>query len=151
MSRELKVSSIEEGTVIDHIPAGNALKVVRILGIEGEGATVSIVMNVGSRQTGRKDIVKVEDRTLSREELDKIALVAPDATINLIEDFDVVEKRGVELPDEIVGIVECPNRSCITNAGEPVEPRFRVVKRDPVRLRCVYCEREVEEIAEHLR
>lgn len=150
MSRELKVSSIESGTVIDHVSAGNALKVVRILGIEGTGATVSIVMNVRSGTMGRKDIVKVEDRTLSKEELDKIALVAPDATINLIEDFEIVEKRGVELPGEISGIVECPNRSCVSNAGEPVTPRFRVVEEEPVRLRCVYCEKEVEDVAEHL-
>jgi len=150
LSRELKVSSIEQGTVIDHIRGGNALKVVRILGIEGSGETVSIVMNVRSGRMGRKDIVKVEDRTLSREELDKIALVAPGATINIIEDFEVVEKHGVELPDEIGEIVRCPNERCITNAGEPISTRFEVVSKEPVRLRCVHCEKEVEDVEENL-
>lgn len=150
MTRELRVSSIENGTVIDHVRGGNALKVVRILGIEGTGATVSIVMNVNSGRMGKKDIVKVEDRTLSREEVDKVALVAPSATINIIEDFEVVEKHGVELPDEIDRIVRCPNESCVTNAGEPVSSRFEVVGEEPVRLRCVYCEREVEDVEEHL-
>lgn len=150
MTREMRVSSIANGTVIDHVNAGNALKVVRILGIEGTGVTVSIVMNVRSGKMGRKDIVKVEDRTLSREELDKIALVAPGATINIIEDFDVVEKYGVELPDEIEGLVVCHNQRCVTNAGEPVASRFVVIDRDPVRLRCGYCERELEDVEEHL-
>ncbi|MBS1263901.1 MAG: Aspartate carbamoyltransferase regulatory chain [Methanonatronarchaeales archaeon] len=150
MGRELKVSSIERGTVIDHIRAGNALKVVRILGIEGSGATVSIVMNVSSGTMGRKDILKVEDRTLSREEVDKIALVAPGATINIIEDFEVVEKHGVELPGEIGTILGCPNEGCVTNSGEPVSPRFTVVGREPVRLRCVYCEEETEDVEENL-
>ncbi len=141
MSEELVVRRISNGTVIDHIPAGRALKVLRILGITGEeGYMVSMVMNVYSKKLGRKDIVKVEGRELSSEEVNKIALVAPTATINIVRDYEVVEKRKVELPDKIEGIVRCVNPKCVTNAPrEAVHPSFRVISRKPLKLVCEYC------------
>jgi len=138
--RTLLIRKIENGTVIDHITAGYALDVLRILGIRGrEGNVISIAMNVPSRKLGRKDIVKIEDRELRPEEVDRIALIAPQATINIIRDFAVAEKKRVTLPEVIVGIVKCANPTCISNSNEPVTPQLNVVQRSPLLLRCHYC------------
>ncbi|MHA1615855.1 MAG: aspartate carbamoyltransferase regulatory subunit [Candidatus Njordarchaeales archaeon] len=141
MSEELRVRKIKNGTVIDHIPSGRSLAVLRILGIKGdEGLVVAIVMNVESRKLGRKDIVKIEDRELSQEEVNKIALIAPTATINIIRNYEVVKKYRVSLPNEIVNLVRCVNPTCITNKpNEPIKPLFTVVSRNPVKLQCTYC------------
>lgn len=148
--KELKIQPIKNGTVIDHITAGNALKVLRILGIpKTHSSIVSIVMNVNSRM-GKKDIVKVENRELDPHEVDKIALIAPKATINIIRDYEVAEKYRVKLPDEIIGIVRCSNPTCVSNAREPVKPRFIVKNKDPLVIRCYYCEREPEDIADRV-
>ncbi|MBI4416703.1 MAG: aspartate carbamoyltransferase regulatory subunit, partial [Euryarchaeota archaeon] len=120
--RDLKVTPIKNGTVIDHIPSGMALKVLKVLGITGDvSSTVSVLMHVPSKRRGAKDIVKVEDRELNPRELNKIALIAPAATINIIRNYNVAEKHTVTLPDRIVGILRCGNPNCITNAREPVE------------------------------
>ncbi len=148
--KELKIPLIKNGSVIDHITAGDAIKVLRILGIpETTTSVVSVAINVKSKM-GRKDIVKVENRELDPYEVDKIALIAPKATINIIRNYDVAEKHNVKLPDEISGIVSCPNPTCVSNANEPIETRFRVVSRDPPRIKCYYCEREPEDIAERI-
>jgi len=151
MKKELKIPRIKDGTVIDHITAGNAVKVLRILGIpEGSSSVVSVAMNVKSR-LGKKDIVKVENRELDPYEVDKIALIAPKATINIIRDYEVAEKHKVELPDELIGIARCSNPTCVSNAkGEPVKSRFKVISRDPPRIKCYYCEREIEDISERI-
>jgi len=137
----LVVSKIRSGTVIDHIPAGKALDILRILGITGrEGLRIAIIMNVESKKMGRKDIIKIEGKRLSPQDLDIIALVAPTATVNIIEDFKVIEKHKVSIPNEIVGILVCPNPTCMSNKkGEPIKSRFRVISRDPLRLQCEYC------------
>lgn len=146
--KELKVTPIKNGTVIDHIPAGMALKVLKILGItdESSGSTVSVVMRVSSKKKELKDIVKVEDRELLEREVDKIALVAPQATINIIRNYEVTQKHRVRLPEIAKGILRCQNPNCITNLREPVETEFIVISENPVRLRCVYCERELEDL-----
>jgi len=146
---ELRVSKIKNGTVIDHIPGSQALNVLAILGIDGTGGeTVSIGMNVPSDRLGRKDVVKVEDRELSQSEVDVLSLIAPAATINIIRGFDVIEKHRVERPEEVVGVLQCPNKHCITNDNEPVESRFEVLEDG---VRCVYCDTIIREnIAEHL-
>jgi aspartate carbamoyltransferase regulatory subunit len=145
--KELYVKKIRNGTVIDHISAGHALDVVKILGIgHGAGDIVSIAMNVPSKTASKKDIVKVENRELKPSEVDKIALIAPSATINIIRDYEVAEKTRVKLPDSIRGIVRCANPACVSNAGEPVEPTFMVERQDPLRLRCFYCSRIMEKI-----
>jgi len=146
--KELKITPIKDGTVIDHITPGHAVKVLHILKIpESTAAVVSVAMNVSGKM-GKKDIVKVENRELNPKELDKIALIAPKATINIIRDFEVVKKHKVELPNEIIGIAKCSNPTCISNAREPVEARFQVMSKDPLRIRCYYCEREPEDIFE---
>jgi aspartate carbamoyltransferase regulatory subunit len=146
--KTLKITPIKDGTVIDHITPGRALKVLRVLNLpESTSSVVSILMNVMGKK-GKKDIVKVENRELDPKELDKIALIAPKATINIIRDYEVVKKHTVEIPDEVVGITRCSNPTCISNAREPVESRFHVISKDPPRIRCYYCEREPEDIAE---
>ena len=145
--RELKITPIKNGTVIDHIGNGLALEVLRIIGV-GEldkDSTVSVALHVRSQKLGWKDIVKVENMELSPRKVNAIALIAPTATISIIRDFKVREKRSVDLPDHILGVLRCPNPNCITNQAEPVESEFEVVKRRPVHLRCIYCDRLVED------
>ncbi|MEF8773955.1 MAG: aspartate carbamoyltransferase regulatory subunit [Halobacteriales archaeon] len=146
---ELRVSKIRSGTVIDHVPGGQALNVLAILGIDGSGGdAVSVGMNVPSERMGTKDIVKVEGRELSQDEVDVLSLIAPQATINIVREYDVVEKSRVERPEAVAGVLECPNLDCITNADEPVETRFEVMDDG---VRCAYCETIVrEDLAEHL-
>lgn len=148
--KELKIQPIKDGTVIDHITAGNAVKVLHILEIpKTSSSIVSVAMNVKSR-LGKKDIVKVENRELDTNEVDKIALIAPKATINIIRGYEVAEKHRVKLPDEIIGIVRCSNPTCVSNSSEPVKSRFKVISKDPTRIKCYYCEREPEDIAERI-
>ncbi|VVB86275.1 Aspartate carbamoyltransferase regulatory chain [uncultured archaeon] len=152
IEKEMRVRRIEHGTVIDHITAGQALNVLRILGISGTTrAVVSVAMNVPSGAIGSKDIVKVEDRELKEEEVDRISLIAPNATINIIRDFAVIEKYRVDLPERLDGVVKCANPNCISNTNEPVISKFMVNKK-PVELRCIYCDHVISEgIAEHLK
>ena len=134
----LRVSKIRDGTVIDHITGGRALKVLAILGIDGsEGEVVSVGMNVPSDRLGRKDVVKVEGRELSQGELDVLSLIAPAATINIIREYEVVEKNLVERPERVTGVLDCPNHNCITTADEPIDSEFEVLEDG---VRCVYCD-----------
>jgi len=139
--RGLLISPIKDGTVIDHIRAGAALTVLRMLGITGQtDEELSIATNVTSMtggQEGKKDIVKVSNRELSKEEVDRIALVSPQATINIIRDYIVVEKKGVETPKLLSGIVKCTNAGCITNDNEPIKSAFEVTEEG---LHCLYCD-----------
>jgi len=126
--------------VIDHITPGFALDVLKILGINGkDGEVVTAAMNVESKRQHNKDIVKIQNRELKPGEVDKIALIAPNATINIIRNYDVASKKVVELPAVIRGIIKCDNPSCISNSREPVEPQFTVDQREPIRLRCYFC------------
>jgi aspartate carbamoyltransferase regulatory subunit len=150
--RELKITPIKNGTVIDHIGNGLALEVLRIIGVEDldKDSTVSVALHVRSQKIGWKDIVKVENMELSPRKVNAIALIAPTATISIIRESKVQEKRSVDLPDRIVGVLRCPNSNCITNQREPVESDFEVARRRPVVLRCTYCERLVDEFLSHL-
>ena len=138
--KELRVSKIKSGTVIDHIRGGFALDVVKILGITGkEKRIMTIAINVPSKRFGTKDIVKIEGKALSSQEVNRIALVAPHASINIIHDYSVVEKLEVKLPVTIEGIVKCVNPCCITNADEPVISKFHIKQEEPLLLKCHYC------------
>ncbi len=143
----IRIVKIHNGTVIDHIRAGHALEVLQILGITGkEGSVVTLAMNISSSRIGSKDIVKIEDRFLEDSEVARIALVAPEATINKIRDSQVIDKRRVELPDQLTNIVICPNPRCITNKErEPILPKYQVVSRKPIKLKCLYCWTIVDE------
>ena len=138
--RELRVSKIKDGTVIDHINSGYALDVVKILRITGrEKRIMTIAINVPSKHLRAKDIVKIEGRALNTQEVNKIALVAPHATINIIRNYDVVEKLEVKLPKVIEDIIKCANPACISNSNEPVEAKFYVESEEPLLLKCHYC------------
>jgi len=152
MVRELKITPIKNGTVIDHITNGLALEVLRIINVQSldKDSTVSVAIRVRSGKLGWKDIVKVENMELSPRKVNAIALITPRATISIIRDYKVQEKRSVDLPDRIVGILRCPNPNCITNQPEPVESEFEVTDRRPVVLTCAYCERRVESFLNRL-
>jgi aspartate carbamoyltransferase regulatory subunit len=144
--KELRVSKIKDGTVIDHIRGGYALDVVRILGITGkEKRVMTIAINVPSKRFGVKDIVKIEGKALNAMEVNRIALVAPHASINIIQNYAVVEKLEVKLPHAIEGIVKCVNPCCISNSGEPVAPKFYVKQEEPLLLKCHYCSTTLEQ------
>lgn len=149
-----RVTAINNGTVIDHVPAGSALAVLRMLSIAGDRASpISLVMNVPSSKHGRKDIIKVEDRELTQDELDRLALIAPKASVAIIRSYSVAEKREVSIGNELVNIASCTFSNCITtNPREPQDHRLKVVKADPIELRCRYCGRpqEMEELIENL-
>jgi len=151
--KEIKVAPIRNGTVIDHITAGQSLNVLKILGVNENtiDSTISVLIKVPSKKgAGWKDVVKVEDRELDPRMVDKIALIAPDATIVIIRDFIVAEKYKVKLDDIVSGLVKCSNPHCITNKGEPVEPEFRVIDRSSSKLRCMYCDRILTNISDNL-
>jgi aspartate carbamoyltransferase regulatory subunit len=141
VSGKIRIVKIVDGTVIDHIRAGNALEVLKILGITGKnGNVVTLAMNISSSRIEKKDIVKVENRFLDTAEVARIALVAPEATINLIKDSKVIKKTRVELPETITGIMKCPNERCVTNKErEPIQSKYQVVTRKPIQLKCLYC------------
>jgi aspartate carbamoyltransferase regulatory subunit len=138
--KELRVSKIKNGTVIDHIRGGYALDVIKILGITGkEKKVMTIAINVPSKRFGVKDIVKIEGKALDSQEVNRIALVAPHASINIIHDYTVEEKLEVKLPQTIEGIVKCSNPCCISNSDEPAGSKFYVKTEEPLLLKCHYC------------
>ena len=142
-NKNLKVQRIKKGTVIDHIPGGKALLILRVIGADEGDDTLLILVNVQSRRFGKKDIIKIENRELSQKEIDAISLIAPEAKINIISNFEITKKVKIKIPDSIEGIAKCSNPVCITNTNEPVLSRFEVHKKDseePI-LRCSYCER----------
>ena len=138
--KTLSVSAIKAGTVIDHVPASALFKVVSILNLDKLDTMITIGNNLGSDKLGKKGIIKLSKVFFADDEVNKIALVAPCAKLNIIRDFEVVEKRVVEIPDEIVGIAKCVNPKCITN-NEEVTTRFEVVSKSEVKLKCHYCEK----------
>jgi aspartate carbamoyltransferase regulatory subunit len=142
-TKELKVAALRNGTVIDHIPADKLYKVVSILHLDTCEHQITIGNNLDSAKVGKKGIIKISDRAFEEDETNKIALIAPNAKINIIREFIVVEKRPLILPEEIREIVQCTNPVCITN-NQPVTTRFHVMKHDEeIMLKCHYCEREV--------
>lgn len=145
--KHLSVSAIENGTVIDHIPAQNLFKVITILGLDRIPNQITFGTNLESKLLGKKAIVKIADKYFERDEINRIALVAPHAKLNIIKNYEVTEKMLVEVPNDIVGIVKCVNPKCITNA-EKVTPKFKVVDKNSVSLKCHYCEKITDQ--EHM-
>lgn len=132
------MAALKDGTVIDRVPCSALFKAVRILGIENMTNNVTIGNNLSSRRLGTKGIIKVSGVEFPEDVLNRIAVIAPTAKINIIRDYEVVEKRRVELPDTIVGIARCQNPKCISN-NEPMRSRFTVTDREDVTLKCHYC------------
>lgn len=137
---KLKVSAIKDGTVIDHIPSSTLFKVISILGLDIIQNQITFGSNLESEKLGNKAIIKVSDMYFRDDEINKIALIAPHAKLNIIKDYEVVEKKVVEIPDIIKGIVRCFNPQCITN-HEPMTTCFSVISKEPVALKCRYCEK----------
>ncbi|KAF6243095.1 aspartate carbamoyltransferase regulatory subunit [Nitrosopumilus sp. b1] len=139
---ELIVRRIREGTVIDHIDEGKGLRVLNALDIDGkDGSLITIALNVPSGKFKKKDIIKVENRFLRDDDTNKLAVIAPKATVNIIKNFKLVEKRRVSLPNEIGRIFRCSNPDCITNSTEHIESVMQVIDRDGLVLKCRYCSR----------
>ena len=138
--KQLSVSAIKEGTVIDHIPSDSLFKVISILGLDKVKTLVTFGNSFESKKLGKKGIIKVSDVFFTTEEINKIALVAPTAKLNIIRNFEVVEKMKVEIPDNVQGIIKCVNPKCITN-HQKVMTKFTVISKDEVQLKCHYCEK----------
>lgn len=139
-TRQLLVRRIKDGTVIDHIESGKALLVLRTLDITGkEGNVITVALNVPSSKHDKKDIIKVENKFLEKNETNKLALIAPHATINIIKEYKLVEKRKIQLPDSITGVFKCTNLKCVTNSDEYIKPVINIIDKEKVILRCKYC------------
>ncbi|MFH1296292.1 MAG: aspartate carbamoyltransferase regulatory subunit [Bacteroidota bacterium] len=138
--KELKVSAIENGTVIDHIPSHNVFQVIRILNLTDYPNQLLIGTNLESHKMGKKGIIKVSNKFFEPQEINKIALVAPSATLIVIRDFNVTEKKQVKIPTQVEKIVKCFNPNCITN-NEEMETHFTVIDKRELKLRCRYCEK----------
>lgn len=138
--KELKVSALINGTVIDHIPSENLFDVISILELEKSETMITFGTNFESKKLGRKGIIKISETYFKDIEIDKIALVAPNAKLNIIKDYVVVDKKMVKLPDSIEGIVKCFNPKCITN-HQNITTKFSVVDKNNVSLLCHYCEK----------
>ena len=154
MNEMRRVTAFCNGTVVDHTPAGKSLQVMQMLRINvGRSNPISLVMNVPSGKVGRKDVLKIEDRELTQEELDRLALIAPNASVAIIRNYGVAEKRQIELGNELVNIASCSFWNCITqNSREPLPHKLRVVSTEPLDVRCSYCGRsqDIDELADSI-
>ena len=139
--KELQVAALRNGTVIDHIPSDKLFTVVAMLHLDEVTANITIGNNLESEKLGKKGIIKIADRFFSSEEINRLSVVAPNIVLNIIKDYEVVEKKPVIMPDELKGIVKCNNPKCITN-NEPMQTWFHVVDKEKGLLKCHYCERE---------
>ena len=140
--RELQVAALENGTAIDHIPPSQLFKVSKLLGLENMDNTITIGNNFQSKKMGCKGVIKISNKFFEEDEINRIALIAPKVILNIIRDYEVVEKKTVTLPDELVGLVKCNNPKCITN-NEPMPSRFEVIDKEKGTIKCRYCERKI--------
>ncbi|HEX9744180.1 MAG TPA: aspartate carbamoyltransferase regulatory subunit [bacterium] len=139
------ISQIERGTVIDHLNPNVVFQIVRILDIDDDTEEqVTVGTNLFSKHMGRKGIIKIGNRFLDQDTINKIAIISPNATVSNIDNYEVVQKFNVEIPEEVVSVITCPNPNCVTNS-EGVATRFRLVERDPILMLCTYCERYIRE------
>lgn len=140
-NKEMQVAAIENGTVIDHIPAEKTYQVAQLLNLKEMSTPVTIGYNLPSKKIGKKGIIKVSDKFFTDEEINRLSVVAPKIALSVIRDYEVVEKKTVETPDELRGIVKCNNPKCITN-NEPMATVFNVVDKEKGTLKCHYCDKE---------
>ena len=144
--KELQVAALKNGTVIDHIPSNKLFTVVSLLGLQDEDANITIGNNFESKKLGKKGIIKIADRFFTEEEISRLSVVASKIKLNIIRDYEVVEKKEVEMPDELKGIVKCNNPKCISN-NEPMQTWFHVIDKEKGLLKCHYCEKEQQKEA----
>ncbi len=144
-NKKLIVTKIKNGTVIDRIPPGKALSVLKILDIDSNYPyTIALAMRVESRKMGLKDVVKIKGKELSKKEQQKLSFIIPRSTINIIKDYEVKEKILLQIPKHVEGFIKCLNPNCISNGREPISPSFDVISTEPQILRCKYCDRFIE-------
>lgn len=139
--KERLVAAIEKGTVIDHIPSEKTYEVANILGLQNLKTIVTIGYNYLSKKIGHKGIIKVENKFFTDEEISRLSVVAPNIVLNIIRNYEVVEKKKVETPDELKGIIKCNNPKCITN-NEPMKTVFNVIDKENGIIKCHYCDKE---------
>ncbi|MBQ7222354.1 MAG: aspartate carbamoyltransferase regulatory subunit [Bacteroidales bacterium] len=143
-NNQLIVNAIENGMVLDHIPSESIFEVIDILGLSSCANQITIGINLESKSLGKKGIIKVADRYFKNDEINRIALVAPKATINVIKDYKVVEKKTISIPDEIEGLAKCSNPLCVTN-NQAIKTKFKtVVKENTIEFVCRYCEKTTD-------
>lgn len=140
--KKIKVNAIKHGTVIDHIPAGTVLRLIDLLNLTGKNS-VMIGMNLQSEKLGCKDIIKIENRELTEPEVQGLALLAPQASVIIIKDFEVAKKISVEIPNFVENLLLCPNEKCITNT-EGIPTKFNLHQNSIVQVRCAYCEKKYQ-------
>lgn len=140
--KELQVAALENGTAIDHIPPTQLFKVASLLGLENMNNTITIGNNLLSSKMGSKGMIKIADKFFCDEEINRIALIAPNVILNEIRDYEVVEKKRITLPDKLIGLVKCNNPKCITN-NEPMDTHFDVIDKEKGTIKCRYCERKI--------
>jgi len=140
--KELQVAALENGTAIDHIPPSQLFKVASLLGLEKVDNTITIGNNFYSKKMGCKGVIKIANKFFEEDEINRISLIAPNVILNVIRDYEVVEKKTVTLPDELVDVVRCNNPKCISN-NEPMLSRFEVINKETGTIRCRYCERKI--------
>ncbi len=141
MKKKLKVDPIKNGTVIDHITAGKAMQVIELLNLNHTKSLMMIGINLSSKKIGKKDIIKIENRVLTDDEVNSIALISPEATLTIIDNFEVVKKRKIHLPEKISKYIICPNPNCVTNI-ENVTTKFLIKANKAVEVKCEYCEKK---------
>ena len=137
---ERKIPAIKDGSVIDHIPSRDTFRIMRVLDPQEFIHPISVTLNLESKKMGKKGVIKIDTRILTKNEVNKIAILAPYATVSIIKNYEVVEKIQVKIPSELVGIINCTNPICVTNKEE-VRTNFKVIREDPVEVKCHYCER----------
>ena len=137
---ERKVPAIKDGSVIDHIPSRETFRIIRILNPQEFINPISVTLNLDSDKIGKKGVIKIDDRFLTKDEVDKISILAPNATVSIIRNYKIEKKIQVKIPKEFIGILICSNPMCITNKEEVVT-KFKVIRNNPLELKCQYCER----------
>ncbi|MBD3193787.1 MAG: aspartate carbamoyltransferase regulatory subunit [Candidatus Lokiarchaeota archaeon] len=141
-SENLRIDRIQKGTVIDHIDAGYALTILNLTGLDESPNLMTIGVNVSSQKYGKKDIVKIENVFLNEIQMQQISILSPNATISLIEDFNVIEKKKVKMPSIIKKLIVCETKTCVSNSQkEPIDTEFLVLEEKPLKIRCAYCDR----------
>ncbi len=148
LEEKLKIDKISKGSVIDHIDAGYALTILNLTGIDESKNLITIGVNVSSKKYATKDIIKIENVFLNKTQMQQISILSPNATISLIENYKVIEKKKVKLPQIIKKLILCINQTCISNSDEPIDTEFLVLEEKPLKIQCVYCGRiyKLEEI-----
>ncbi|TXT63885.1 MAG: Aspartate carbamoyltransferase regulatory chain [Promethearchaeota archaeon] len=139
---KLKIDKIQKGTVIDHVDAGFALTILNLTGLDETNSLMTIGVNVSSKKYTKKDIIKIENVFLDEIQMQQISILSPNATISLIEDFKVIEKKKVEMPSIIKKLIVCETKTCISNSKkEPIDTEFLVLDKNPLKIQCIFCDR----------